>query len=118
MGQYWRLVDIDRREELSQISKSNFPPYGLEGPILTDLLKLAKWKPITFDSNAIAASKRSGSFLTPWRYSDRPSLVGLPQEIIDHIVELICEETAVDDGDDDISDGTPEMEQQRDTSSV
>ncbi|KAK8874002.1 hypothetical protein PGQ11_004516 [Apiospora arundinis] len=109
MGQYWRLVDIDRREELSQISKSNFPPYGLEGPILTDLLKLAKWKPITFDSNAIAASKRSG---------DRPSLVGLPQEIIDRIVELICEETAVDDGDDDISDGTPEMEQQRDTSSV
>ncbi|KAK7970376.1 hypothetical protein PG988_009449 [Apiospora saccharicola] len=71
MGQYWKLVNIDRREDLGQISSNKFPR--------TSLARFC---------NAIAASKRS---------SVKASLVGLPQETIDQIVELLCRDAATDD---------------------
>lgn len=41
MGQYWELVNIDRRENLGQISNGKFPPF-IPGPTLVNLLKRPK----------------------------------------------------------------------------
>ncbi|KAK7940955.1 uncharacterized protein PG986_013342 [Apiospora aurea] len=72
MGQYWKLVDIDRREDLGQITRDKFPPH-IHGPTLIELLRRPDRRPVKFEDSAIAASNPPRQGLPPlserWRFA-------------------------------------------------
>ncbi|KAG6358619.1 hypothetical protein INS49_012137 [Diaporthe citri] len=79
MGQYWKLVDIDRREKLLTNDAIELLEILRSGSLkqLVELIRNPKWRPFRTSTNHLYAFKLN---------SARSSLLRLPQEVIDMIV--------------------------------
>ncbi|KAK7709358.1 hypothetical protein SLS64_006271 [Diaporthe eres] len=79
MGQYWKLVNIDRREKLLNNDGLKLVEILSGGSLeqLVELIRSPKWVPFSRSTNNIQVSKLN---------SNKSSLLKLPQEVIDMVV--------------------------------
>ncbi|CAH0048058.1 unnamed protein product [Clonostachys solani] len=85
MGQYWKFVNIDKRQVLAHESGLKLLEMLADRALepLVGLLRRPQWVPYIAPSYAIQSSKQK-SLESP--------VIALPQEVIEHIVSLLVED--------------------------